>query len=155
MRTITIQAAALIDAPAARVYEIIADYRNEHPHILPKSFFTRLDVIEGGRGAGTVIDVGGKFLGRTTVIRGEVTEPIPGCLISEAYPEQNMVTTFRVSPEHRGHHAHVTIQTEIPRSPGLKGVAEAWLLPRMLRKVYDEELRLLAERARERQTVDV
>jgi hypothetical protein len=148
MNTITIQAAALIDAPAKRVYDIIADYRNGHPHILPKSFFTALEVEKGGVGAGTVVRVGSKLFGRQYSMRVEVSEPIPGCLIAERDLDSELVTTFRVSPEHRGHHAHVTIMTEMPKSPGIKGMIEGWLLPRTLQKVYVEELRQLAEYAR-------
>lgn len=148
METIRIQAAALIDAPAERVYGIIADYRNGHPRILPRSFFTSLDVEKGGVGAGTVIRVGSKLFGQTRTIRMEVTEPHPGCLLAEKDLDSEMITTFRVSPEHRGHHAHVTIVTDIPRSPGIRGAIEAWLLPRALGKVYAQELAQLGEVAR-------
>ncbi len=46
---------ALIDAPAAKVYGIIADYREGHPSILPKPFFGSIQIERGGTGAGTVI----------------------------------------------------------------------------------------------------
>uniref|UniRef100_UPI002FC69A85 hypothetical protein n=1 Tax=Devosia sp. TaxID=1871048 RepID=UPI002FC69A85 len=39
-----------------------------------------MTVEEGGYGAGTVIDVAGRFAGRTRMIRGVVTEPEPGRL---------------------------------------------------------------------------
>lgn len=148
MNTIRIQAAALIDAPAARVYEIIADYRNHHPNILPRSFFLSLDVEKGGIGEGTVFNLQTRLFGRTRTMRAEVSEPQPGCVIAERDPESGLLTTFRVSPEHRGHHAHVTITTDIPKSAGIKGAMEAWLLPRALEKVYVEELQNLSEYAR-------
>lgn len=148
MSTITIQAATLIDAPATRVYDIIADYRNGHPQILPKSFFTSMAVERGGHGAGTVFSIGTRLLGRRRTMRMEVTEPQPGCLLAEKDVATGAVTTFRVSPEHRGHRSHVTIHTEIPRTPGLKGFIERVLLPRTLHKVYIEELRQLGEVAR-------
>jgi hypothetical protein len=146
--TITIQASALIDAPAEQVYDIIADYRNGHPHILPSSFFQSLVVEKGGVGEGTVIRVTSKLLGQTRTSRMTVSEPQPRCVIREMDEETGIATTFRVSPEHRGHHAHVTIMTEVPRSPGIKGSIEAWVLPRMLQKVYVAELQQLAAFAR-------
>src|SRR5687768_1410472 len=42
-----IEAEAVIDAPAAVAYAIIADYREGHPHILPRPPFVSLDVEEG------------------------------------------------------------------------------------------------------------
>lgn len=150
MDTIRILAAALIDAPATRVYDIIADYRNAHPHILPRSFFKDIEVERGGVGAGTVFRVATRLFGRSYSMRMEVSEPIPGCMISERDSESGLVTSFRVSPEHHGHHAHVTIVTDIPKSRGLRGFVEGLLLPRALGKVYAEELRMLDKYARER-----
>ena len=144
MRTITIQAAALIDAPAERVYGILADYKDGHPGILPKSFFESLTVEKGGYGAGTVFSVTSKFLGIRRTARMVVSEPQPGCLLAETDDEHGLYTTFRVSPEHHDRHAHVTIQTDFRRSPGLRGVIEAWLYPKMFRSVYVAELEQLA-----------
>jgi len=55
MSSFTIGAAARVNAPAQRVYDMIADYRNGHPRIIPPKYFTSLDVEEGGVGDGTVI----------------------------------------------------------------------------------------------------
>jgi hypothetical protein len=44
-----------IPAPSQVVYDIIADYREGHPRILPPEYFGRLEVDVGGRGAGTKI----------------------------------------------------------------------------------------------------
>jgi hypothetical protein len=48
-----VTASAEIDAPAQRVYSILADYREGHPRILPKEYFPFLQVEQGGIGAGT------------------------------------------------------------------------------------------------------
>jgi hypothetical protein len=53
VRYYRVSAAARVDAPPAAVYGIIADYRRHHPHIVPPEYFARLDVLEGGVGAGT------------------------------------------------------------------------------------------------------
>lgn len=154
MSTITIQAAALIDAPAERVYDILADYNEGHPGILPKSFFESLAVEKGGYGAGTVFSVTSKFLGIRRTARMVVSEPQPGCLLAETDHENGLYTTFRVSPEHHGHRAHVTIQTDFRRSPGLRGVIEAWLYPKMFQNVYVAELKMLAEAVRSQMSRD-
>ena len=44
----TISASKLISAPVRSVYDLIADYRNGHPRILPKPYFVSLHVEEGG-----------------------------------------------------------------------------------------------------------
>src|SRR5262245_56834492 len=54
MITYQVTASAAMNAPAEQVYNIIADYRNGHPHLLPKQF-SNLLVEEGGYGAGTRI----------------------------------------------------------------------------------------------------
>src|SRR5512139_3896517 len=53
MAEIRVSESALVPAPASLTYDIIADYRTGHPSILPTEYFGRLDVLEGGRGAGT------------------------------------------------------------------------------------------------------
>jgi len=54
MRRAHAEASALIDAPAAEIYAVLTDYGNAHPHILPKPYFTKLAVEQGGIGAGTI-----------------------------------------------------------------------------------------------------
>ena len=44
----------VMNAPAAKVYEVLSDYQEGHPAILPRKYFIDLTVEEGGRGAGTV-----------------------------------------------------------------------------------------------------
>ena len=59
-----LSASAVIHAPAADLYAIIADYERGHPRILPKPPFVSLAVEEGGIGAGTVIRVHMRVLPR-------------------------------------------------------------------------------------------
>jgi len=51
----SVSASALIPAPAQKVCDLIADYRDGHPRILPKPYFVSMEVEQGGYGAGTVI----------------------------------------------------------------------------------------------------
>src|SRR5579885_1306861 len=94
----TVAATAVIDAPAPAAYAVIADYRDGHPHILPRPPFVSLDVEEGGVGAGTVIRFRMRMLGTTREMRATVTEPEPGRVLVESDAAGDVVTTFTVDP---------------------------------------------------------
>ena len=143
-RTFELSATRRIDAPAAKVYAVFADYRTAHPAVLPPSFFTGLTVEKGGYGAGTEVVVHGKFGGRTRSLRGVVTEPEPGRLLVETYPADHTVTSFLVEPEPDGKASRVTISSVFPRRAGPLGWIERAFVSRLLRRVYAEELDLVA-----------
>jgi len=139
-----IEASARLRAPRQRVYETIADYHVGHPRILPKQF-SGLTVEHGGIGAGTVIRFNTTFFGHTTTSRAEITEPEPGRVLVESIPEANLVTTFVVEPGSTPTESVVTIRTEMPVKGGLAGAITKFLMTRLLRPVYVEELRLLED----------
>src|SRR5689334_14327368 len=97
MPSIAVASSSLVPAPAATVYEIIADYRTGHPSILPPEYFGRLDVLEGGRGAGTRIRFEMNAFGKVNVGTARITEPKPGRELRETL-EDGIVTTFLVEP---------------------------------------------------------
>lgn len=145
-RTFQVSVTRRIAASADAVYGVFADYREAHPRILPPRFFRGLTVESGGYGAGTVVLVEGRFAGRTRTIRGVVTEPEPGRLLVETYPAERVVTSFRVVPAAGDRVAAVvTIASVMPRRAGPLGWIEERVLRRMLGRVYEEELRLVAE----------
>jgi hypothetical protein len=129
-----------VPAPAAAVYDLLADYRDGHPRILPPAF-SDLTVLRGGTGAGTVIRFGLKFAGRKQEVEARVEEPEPGRVLSEIYPEKSAVTRFIVDPA--GDQSRVRIETSWEPSRGLAGVIERFLTPRMFRKLYTQELDLI------------
>jgi uncharacterized protein YndB with AHSA1/START domain len=137
---ITVAAERVIDAPARRVYTYIADFRHHHPRFLP-SAFSDLEVETGGVGAGTVHRFRMTLGGRTTDYRVRVGEPQPGRVLIESDPARRMLTTFTVDPEPDGT-TFVRIQTRW-FTDGMRGWIERLFAPRMLRKVYREELELL------------
>jgi hypothetical protein len=148
MPDITIATSATIAAPNTRVYGIIADYRVAHPSILPHEYFGRLEVLAGGRGAGTRIRFEMKAFGRTNVGVAEVTEPVPGRELRETLSD-GIVTTFLVEPLGDAE-SRVTITTKYHK-PGLRGWMEKLLAPRYLRQVYTAELAQLGRVAADRQ----
>jgi hypothetical protein len=145
MAAIRVVAEGNVGAPAERVYGILADYRQHHPKILPPAF-SDFRVDEGGVGAGTVIRFRLKAGGRTEDYRAVVSEPEPGRVLRENYPERSSATIFMVTPA--GDACRVRIETTGQRA-GLRGVIERLLAPRVLAPLYADELARLDRYARE------
>jgi len=143
LSTYRISASRRIEAPAATVYAILADYREGHPRILPPAYFGPITVEEGGRGAGTVITVEIRAGGRRRAMRGVVSEPEPGRVLLERYPETNEETSFTVVPEGPGA-CTLTITTTLPGRRGLAGRIERPLARWLLTRIYREELARIA-----------
>jgi Polyketide cyclase / dehydrase and lipid transport len=140
-----------IDAGAGRAYAAIADYREQHPHFLPPQYFPRLEVLEGGLGAGTRTRVQMKLLGSKRVFEQVVTEPEPGRVIMESNQDGSGVTTFTVEQVDGGEATEVTIATDLTSRPGLAGYVERVVLRWMLPRIYRKELTQLSEYLRRRE----
>lgn len=145
MKTQIASASKTIQAPADVLYSIIADFRNHHPHILPKPYFQGLEVETGGFGAGTITRFQMKLLGQTQAFRTLITEPEPGRVLVETDLGSGAVTTFDLSPLENRTQTRVTISTELKN----RGVVESFIGKLMLQKVYRAELDLLAKRAQD------
>jgi hypothetical protein len=144
-----VTASGAMDAPPERVYSIIADYHRGHPSILPKQF-RNLTVEKGGVGAGTIIRFEVRAYGTTTRFRSLVSEPDPGrVLVEENVEPAPGKTTFTVVKSASGRGTTVTFRTEMTSRSGPFGALERFLSRRLLKKMYAEELSLLAARAEE------
>lgn len=150
MSTIKAEATAIIDASPDAIYGILADYRVGHPAILPKPYFKELIVKEGGTGDGTVILVTMTVWGREYRYHQKVTEPEPGRILMETDINTGQFSTFIVDPIGEGRQARVTIRSEIPASPGFAGFMEHLMTPRIMRNIFNKELRQLADYTRSR-----
>ena len=137
---ITASAERGIDAPARRVYGYIADFRQHHTRFLPPEF-SDLEIECGGVGAGTVHRFRMTLGGRTTQYRVRVGEPQPGRVLIESDPARRMLTTYTVEPE-RGGGCRVRIESRW-YAYGIQGLVERMVAPRMLTRVYRDELKLL------------
>ena len=144
MKHYRVSASAHVDAPPARVYAVIADYRHHHPHIVPPQYFGRLEVLEGGVGAGTRTRVEMHVLGKSRVFEQRVTEPERGRVIMEENADGSGVTTFTIDATGEGA-SYVTIATEIAMQPGLHGILERLAASLLLPRIYRKELVQLAE----------
>jgi uncharacterized protein YndB with AHSA1/START domain len=143
-------ASTIINAPASLVYNILANYHDGHPQILPKPFFRSLEVLDGGIGAGTRIRFETETFGKIQMFQATITEPEPGRVLVEDDQQQNTTTTFIVDPLENGKRASVTFQTEVPTRTGLLGPVERLFTTLFLRKIYKQELALLAALAEQR-----
>ncbi len=154
MSKITVTVSSKVQAPAAIVYNILADY-NHHRNILPPQFFIGLDVIEGGVGAGTRFVLHSKSLGGgKTQMHMSVTEPKPGAVLVERDENTDLVTRFIVKPVDTAV-SEVTFETVWQPQPGLKGIIDRWTTPFLMRMVYRQEQKNLDEYAQQQVTVFV
>lgn len=142
METYGVRVSREVGARPEEIYEVLANYREGHPQILPKNYFRELQVLQGGVGSGTVIRVTMNFMGFQRHMRMAVTEPVPGKVLQEEDLDSGVITRFIL--ESRGPATtEVTIETRWPRKHGFGGFLEARINPAAAKKMYREELELL------------
>jgi len=134
-----------IGAQAEQVYRCIADFREHHPKFLPDAF-SDLRVEEGGVGAGTVFSYKMTAGGRTRAARIRVEEPEPGRVLTESELGSSLVTTWTVTPEDAT--SRVRVVTRWQGAGGVGGFFERLFAPRVLTRLYNDELERLDRYAR-------
>jgi hypothetical protein len=147
MGTITVEREGPVGAPADLTYRLIADDAH-HQQFLPEGF-SDFEVVEGGVGAGTVHRFTVTAGGRAREYLMRVDEPQPGRVLTETDQNSSLVTTFTVTPT--GDTCLVGIQTQWNGAGGIGGFFERTFAPRVMRKMYADELAKLDSYAR-RQT---
>jgi hypothetical protein len=131
-----------IDAAADVIYRVLADYENHHPKILPEVYFDGLEVLEGGFGAGTRLNVFAVIKGSKQTLEMGVEEPQPGRVLTETDLNGGMKTTFEVVPLEEGE-AAVTITTSWPPARGFQALFNRFFLSGYVRRMLEAELELL------------
>jgi uncharacterized membrane protein len=147
MGIINVSAQQTIDAPTDVVYGCIADMREHHPRFLPPAF-SDFAVESGGVGAGTVIRFKLNAGGRVRDYTMEVAEPEPGRVLTESDTGSSLVTAFTVTPD--GERSRVQIESSWQGAGGIGGVFERTFAPRVLRRLYQDELERLNQYAASR-----
>ncbi len=137
-------ASAPIDAPPDKVFAVLADYRDHHPHILPPETFSGLVIEEGGQGAGTVFRVEVTAGGRRFAYHMDVSEPKPGRVLRETDRKTGLQTTFTVDPDGASGSV-VQIATEWQGAGGVTGLLERLTAPAIMGRIYAAELERLRE----------
>jgi hypothetical protein len=97
-------------------------------------------------GAGTVHSFRMTAGGRLRDFRMRVQEPDPGRVLTESDERSSMVTTWLVIPE--GPACRVRVETRWQGAGGVGGLFERLLAPRVLRRLYADELERLDRYAR-------
>jgi hypothetical protein len=144
MGTMRVAAHGTVDAPADVVYGYIADM-HQHPHFLPPQF-ANFAIESGGVGAGTVVRFTMTAGRRTREYRMTVAEPQPGRVLTESDQNSSLVTTFTVTPD--GEHSRVEIETTWQGAGGVGGFFERTFAPRVMERLYGDELARLNYYAR-------
>ncbi len=97
-------------------------------------------------GAGTVHSFRMTAGGRTRAFRMRVAEPEPGRVLTESDERSSTVTTWVVTPEGPG--CRVRVESRWQGAGGIGGLFERLLAPRVLRRLYADELARLDRYAR-------
>ena len=150
MSTVHIEESRIIDARAEDIYAVFADYAGAHNDVLPKEYFKRMAVVEGGHGAGTIIDVAMEIMGKKLDYHMIVTEPEPGRMLAETDEANGVYTMFTIDPVEGGQRTRVTIASDMRLSGGLTGMLERMMTPSITGRIYRQELEQLAAYMHER-----
>jgi hypothetical protein len=144
MRTINVVQEGPVGAPADLTYRLIADDAH-HQQFLPEGI-SDFEVVEGGVGAGTLHRFTVTAGGRARKYLMRVDEPDPGRVITETDQNSSLVTTFTVTPA--GDTCVVRIETRWNGASGIGGFFERTFAPKVMRKMYADELARLDTYAR-------
>jgi uncharacterized protein YndB with AHSA1/START domain len=147
MAPISVFAQRTIAAPAAQVYEYIADMHVHRPRYLPPAFLD-FQVESGGVGAGTVTRFTLRAGGRTRQYHMTVAEPEPGRILTESDSSSSLVTTTTVTPLGETS-CNAKISSSWQGAHGIGGFFERIFAPRVMRGIYADELEHLAAYVRE------
>jgi hypothetical protein len=143
MSTVHAEYSEVLNARPQDVYELLVDYVESHPKILPPQF-REIKVLKGGRGAGTVFTTTVKVMGTTQTFTMDVTEPEPGRLLVETDKAQGVTTSFKIEPADAGRKTRLTIATDSAASLGFAGFMEKLMTPPVQRRIYKQEMKLIA-----------
>jgi ribosome-associated toxin RatA of RatAB toxin-antitoxin module len=146
MSQVHVEVTGVIEAQAEEIYDIVGDYREGHPQIMPRKYFPQMTVEKGGKGVGTVVKLTVRFMGQEQYFRMEVIEAQPGRWILEREADTGLTTTsYKFEPLNGGSQTRLTIATDFTPSSGVKGLMEKLFNPAVMRRMYNAELRQIAD----------
>lgn len=142
MKQLKVISERTLPAPTEVVYQVLADYQNHHPHILPPEF-QDVKVVKGGYGHGTEVTFTSLLGGRPRKFHLQVKEIKAGQVLVESDTLSSLVTTMTVVPSSNG--SHVIFETVWEASSGIMGLLESLFAPSMMRRLYDAEFKLFEQ----------
>lgn len=128
-----------VDASPEQVLEVLRDYREARPRILPDNY-SAYRVEQGGNGDGTVIGYHFAAGGRERDYRLRVEEAVGQ--LRERDELSSFVSTWTVQPSGAG--SNVTIESSWEGAGGVGGFFERTFAPKGLRRIYGQMLDRLA-----------
>ena len=149
MARVHAQAEKLIEAQPTAVYEVLADYATHHPRIMPPDHFSDLEVESGGVGDGTVFHITARVAGKRQRLHMRVAEPDPGRVLTETNLDTGVVTEFQVSGN--GSDRTLIRMSSEWEARGLKGWMDRLLAPRLMNRLFAEQLEQLGEYMRSKE----
>jgi hypothetical protein len=146
-----VQASAekLIHASPSDVYAVLADYATHHPRIMPPDHFSNLEVESGGVGEGTVFHITSRVAGKEQRLHMRVTEPEPGSVLWETNLDTGVVTEFRVGGN--GSNTTLVRMSSEWDGHGLRGWVDRLFAPRLMHRLFAEQLDQLDEYVRSKE----
>ncbi|MFB7877387.1 SRPBCC family protein [Nocardia sp. NPDC056064] len=140
MGQVSASSSIVVAADPQRTIEAIGDYETVRPRIL-SSHYRDYKVIEGGKGAGTVVEWTLQATEkRSRNVRANVT--VSDSILTERDANSTMVNTWTVTPEGTG--SRVTVRTTWQGAGGISGIFEGIFAPLGLKKIQAEVLGNLA-----------
>ncbi|MGW4635078.1 SRPBCC family protein [Nocardia sp. NPDC004415] len=140
MGQVSASSSIVVAADPQRTIEAIGDYETVRPRIL-SSHYRDYKVIEGGKGAGTVVEWTLQATEkRSRNVRANVT--VSDSILTERDANSTMVNTWTVTPEGTG--SRVTVRTTWQGAGGIAGIFEGIFAPLGLKKIQAEVLGNLA-----------
>ena len=149
MAQVRIEESAEVAAPPQVVWDILTDYREGHPRILPGAFGP-LRVEQGGQGDGTIIRFDMTVMGSTTHFHQSVSTPEPGRVLVESDVDGPNHTTFALTPHADGRRTRVTITSDVATPSGVMGAIQAGMIRLLIPPIFRDELGRLQALAGER-----
>lgn len=149
-----VEASKVIDGPADFVYNIIKDYHDGHPHMMPPDFFESMKVLRGtGVGEGTRIEANFKFYGQRSTLILDVSEPKPGRILQEIDTNAKNITHFivdKLDDDDDDETCRVTFRTAVLKSLGVFAALDMWVTRKAMNIMYEAELKQLNKLVQER-----
>ncbi len=146
MSNVMVKVTAVIEASPEEIYDVVGDYLVGHHAIMPEKYFPELVVEKGGQGVGTIVLVTARFMGQERTTRMEVIEAERGRWILERELNTGHTTTsYKFEPLNEGRQTRLTITTVTNAGAGIRGFVENLLTPPAMRRMYNAELRQIAD----------
>ena len=143
MAQVEVKVARDIAAPPQRVFELLADYAETRPQLLPDAY-SNYRVVTGGSGEGTEYAVHLTAGRRERDLAMTVSEPGP-LRLEERDGNSSLRTTWTVHEAGEG--SAVNVHTSWTGAGGFPGLMERTFAPLGLRKLYGEMLQRLDAKA--------